>query len=309
MTGILNMFKPAGWTSHDVVNKVRRLLKEKRIGHTGTLDPMATGVLVLCVGKATRIAAFLEAEEKEYEAVLRLGITTDTLDADGAVLESRAYAPPAREAVEGALLACTGVVSQVPPAYSAIKVNGVPSYKRARSGAPAPLKARTVTISSITLLDYADPLIRFHVRCSKGTYIRSLCRDIGELLGMGGHLAALVRTRSGGFKSEHALTLEQLALAVERNDAERLLVPIAKAVGLPVLSLDDAALSRVKQGGFVPAGGGLPSLPGGRQTVLACDGNGDAVAVAEVSGGFLRPKIVFLLFFALLMHKILANSL
>lgn len=151
MDGILNIHKQSGMTSHDVVQAVRRILKEKRIGHTGTLDPMATGVLVLCVGKATRIAQYLEAGEKEYHAVMRLGQTTDTLDAEGRILETRTYIPPDRAQVLKALDGFIGAIMQQPPAYSALKVAGVPSYKLARQGKAEPLKPRAVTIASIEL--------------------------------------------------------------------------------------------------------------------------------------------------------------
>ena len=207
MDGILNINKPSGITSHDVVERVRKILREKRIGHTGTLDPLATGVLVLCVGKATRIAQYLEAGEKEYKAIMRLGVTTDTLDAGGKVLEKKQYGPPDQRKIIEVLQGFIGPIMQRPPAYSAVKVAGVPSYKLAREGKAELLKPRPVTIFSIEMTSFEDPLVSLHVRCSKGVYIRTLCAEIGDALGMGAHLSGLERTRSGRFTSIAPLPL------------------------------------------------------------------------------------------------------
>ncbi len=162
MDGVLNINKPSGMTSHDVVERVRRILHEKRIGHTGTLDPLATGVLVLCAGKATRIAQYLEAGEKEYKAVMRLGVTTDTLDAEGQVVATKSYTPPEKQRIIEVMKGFTGSIMQRPPAYSAVKVAGVPSYKLAREGRAELLKPRPVTIFSIELTAFEDPLVSLH---------------------------------------------------------------------------------------------------------------------------------------------------
>ncbi len=189
MDGVLNINKPSGVTSHDVVESVRKILHEKRIGHTGTLDPLATGVLVLCAGRATRIAQYLEAGEKEYKAIMRLGVTTDTLDAEGQILETKSYIPPDRQKIIEVLRGFIGPIMQRPPAYSAVKVAGVPSYKLAREGKAQLLKPRAITIYSIELTAFDDPVVSLLVRCSKGVYIRTLCAEIGDALGMGAHLA------------------------------------------------------------------------------------------------------------------------
>jgi tRNA pseudouridine55 synthase len=196
MDGVLNIDKPPRLTSHDVVERVRRILREKRVGHTGTLDPLATGVLVLCVGKATRIARYLEAGEKEYRATMRLGVITDTLDADGRVLETRSITPPDWQKIVEVMKSFTGPIMQRPPAYSAVKVAGVPSYKLAREGKAAPLAPRAVNIYSLELTGQDGPSVSFTVGCSKGVYVRTLSADLGEALGTGAHLTALMRTRS-----------------------------------------------------------------------------------------------------------------
>jgi len=195
MDGVLNINKPTGMTSHDVVQLARRLLGEKRIGHTGTLDPLATGVLVLCIGKATRIAQYLEAGDKEYRAIMRLGVTTDTLDAEGRVLETRTYAAPDRATLLKVMQQFTGSIMQSPPAFSAVKIAGVPSYKLARQGRAKPNKPRPATIYSIDLTAFENPLVNLTVRCAKGVYIRSLCADIGDALYAGAHLTGLQRTK------------------------------------------------------------------------------------------------------------------
>ena len=209
MDGVLNINKPSGVTSHDVVESVRRILHERRIGHTGTLDPLATGVLVLCAGRATRIAQYLEAGEKEYKATMRLGVTTDTLDADGLVQETRSYTPPDRRKVIEVLQGFTGSIMQRPPAYSAVKVAGVPSYKLARRGQGGTAQ----TAAGNDIQHRADgvrgPCGESYGGCSKGVYIRTLCAEIGDALGMGAHLTSLERTRSGRFqhRSRHLLLI------------------------------------------------------------------------------------------------------
>src|SRR6266508_3641358 len=178
MDGVLNINKPSGVTSHDVVESVRKILHERRIGHTGTLDPLATGVLVLCVGKATRIAQYLEAGEKEYRAIMRLGVTTDTLDAEGLILETKSYSPPGRQKIIDVMQGFIGPIMQRPPAYSAVKVAGVPSYKLAREGKAELLRPRPVTIYGIELTAFEDPMVSLTIRCSKGVYIRTLCAEL-----------------------------------------------------------------------------------------------------------------------------------
>jgi len=214
MDGILAVWKPEGWTSHDVVAKVRRLLKMKRIGHTGTLDPMVTGVLPLCLGRATRVVEYLQERPKAYEAVLQLGIATDTEDLTGTVIESQATVKVTEAEVQDVLKRFIGQIDQVPPMYSAIKIDGKRLYDLAREGITVERKSRTVTIYELnvieTQLDMDQPRISFSVVCSKGTYIRTLCVDIGKALGVPATMASLTRTMSAGITKESCLTLEQI---------------------------------------------------------------------------------------------------
>ena len=198
MDGILLINKPAGMTSHDVVNCIRRLLHTKKVGHCGTLDPDATGVLVLCIGKATKALQFLTSEEKEYIATLSLGKSTDTYDASGTVLETKEF--QGVDHVEEVLLSFLGAQKQMPPIYSAIKVNGKKLYEYARNGEDVHIEPRDIVIKDIQLLEQKDNIIRFQVKCSKGTYIRSLCVDIARKLGYPGHMSHLIRSQSGHFR-------------------------------------------------------------------------------------------------------------
>lgn len=292
MNGVLIINKPQNWTSHDVVNKARGLLQEKKIGHSGTLDPLATGVLVLCIGKATKIVRYLEADDKEYFAELKLGATTDTLDSAGSILETRGYSPPSREEVLLALDRFRGTSLQRPPAYSALKVSGVPSYRLARQGTVMEHEKRPVTISSITLLEYRDPLVRFSVTCSKGTYIRTLCADIGEFLGMGAHLTALVRTRSGRFRIEQAIDLEQLSQKASLGLAEQTLLPLSEALeSFAAVTVDPSEALRISHGNAI-------SIPPGfvvndsQPLIRVLDRNGRMLAVAKTVAGLIRPEAV-----------------
>lgn len=292
MDGVLNINKPSGMTSHDVVERVRRILHERRIGHTGTLDPMATGVLVLCVGKATRIAQYLEAGEKEYKAVMRLGVTTDTLDADGRILETKAYSPPDRRKINEIMQGFTGSIMQRPPAYSAVKVAGVPSYKLAREGKAEPLKPRQVMISSIDLSAYENPLVSLLVRCSKGVYIRTLCSEIGAALGMGAHLAGLERTRSGHFRIENAITLAQLQDMAAAGNTAQVLTPIDDALlTFPSIPISEDETIRVLHGNQISCPASMVNL--GSDLVRLHSPAGTLLALARINAGVLKPDLVF----------------
>jgi tRNA pseudouridine55 synthase len=292
MDGVLNVNKPSGMTSHDVVQAVRRITKEKRVGHTGTLDPLATGVLVLCMGKATRIAQYLEAGEKEYRAVMRLGVTTDTLDAEGRVLETRPYSPPDRSQLLHALQGFIGTILQQPPAYSAVKVGGVPSYRLARQGKAEPLKARQVTIYDIELTAYEDPFVSFTVKCSKGVYIRTLCADVGEVLGPGAHLTSLVRTRSGRFGIDHAVTLDQLTAMAVSDSVEQVLVSMDEALAdFPAVRVDEAEARRVMHGNRVPWHDDSANVSSGPIRIYGPSGG--LLALARAINGEMRPELVF----------------
>ncbi len=224
--GIIVMDKPAGWTSMDVCGKLRRLLEERRVGHAGTLDPMATGVLPVFVGRATRAVEFTESGDKEYIAGLRLGVETDTQDSTGQVVaEHRVDCN--RQVLEAVLPRFRGDILQVPPMYSALKRNGKKLYELARKGKTVERQPRPVTISALEILSQKGPdHYTLRISCSKGTYIRTLCHDIGQTLGCGGVMDALRRTRAAGFALADAVTMEQVIQAAEEGRAEDLLMPV-----------------------------------------------------------------------------------
>ncbi len=219
MDGIINVNKPLGITSHDVVYRLRKILGIKKIGHTGTLDPDAKGVLPMCIGRGTKLAEELTAKEKQYLAELTLGIVTDTQDISGEVLE-RHEVSLSEEEIREAIMSFVGDIEQIPPMYSAIKVDGKKLYELAREGKTVELAPRPVTIFEINIqrVDMAENKVSFLVDCSKGTYIRTLCHDIGKKLGCGGVMSALKRTRSGDFKIENAFTLEEIEEKAKNND-------------------------------------------------------------------------------------------
>lgn len=227
MNGIIIVNKEKGFTSHDVVAKLRGILHTKKIGHTGTLDPDATGVLPVCIGKATKVCDLLTEKEKTYEAVIRFGLTTDTLDMTGTVLEEKPVHFTKDQLVE-TLAAFTGEIDQIPPMYSAIKINGKKLYELARKGQVVERKPRKVTIYELELLseNLSENKCTIRVRCSKGTYIRSLCQDIGEALGCGAAMKALVRTGVGRFQIGQALTLSQIEDACRCQNPESLLLTV-----------------------------------------------------------------------------------
>lgn len=249
VTGILNIDKPAGWTSHDVVGKVRRLLGQKSVGHAGTLDPLATGVLLVCVGQATRVAEYLMAGRKLYRATVQLGLTTDTYDIEGATVATAPVPELTHDDLARALAPFIGALAQIPPAFSAIKQAGVPAYRRARRGETVTLEARPITIYSIELLAWRPPLVTLDVTCDPGTYIRSLAHDLGQALGCGGALAGLRRLRSGRFGIEDAVSLDDLGAASQAGQTARYIHPIRAALyDLTPVAVDDEAAARLAHG-------------------------------------------------------------
>ena len=213
LDGLLLVDKPPGKTSHDIVDFVRRRFDQRKVGHCGTLDPIATGLLMLVVGKATRVQDLLMAEDKEYEGTLKLGETTDTQDAAGKILETKPVPTLDRAAIEAAFAKFTGEFDQVPPMVSAIKKDGVPLYKLAREGKIIDRPARKVRIDKYEILEVALPIVRFRIHCTKGFYVRTYCHDLGQLLGCGGHMSALIRTRSGNFELSKAVRWSALEAA------------------------------------------------------------------------------------------------
>ncbi len=227
--GIINIYKEAGFTSHDVVAKLRGILKQKKIGHTGTLDPDAEGVLPVCLGKGTKLCEFLTDKTKEYQAVLLLGVETDTQDAGGQIVSygnSQVMDSLTEEGVRETIMSFVGPYEQIPPMYSALKVNGQKLCDLARAGKVVERKARPVEILSISIDNICLPRITMTVSCSKGTYIRTLCHDIGKKLGVGGCMEKLLRTRSGNFALETALTLGQVEKARDEGTLERYILPV-----------------------------------------------------------------------------------
>lgn len=283
--GIIIIDKPAGWTSMDVCAKLRGMFHEKRVGHAGTLDPMATGVLPVFIGRATRAVQYAAESDKEYIAGLKLGVVTNTQDTTGEILEERPV-DVTRDQLLAVLDAFHGWIRQVPPMYSAIKVNGKKLYELARKGREVEREPRTVAIRALELLDEtppegADCLLR--AACSKGTYVRTLCHDIGQALGCGGCMASLRRTRAAGFTLEDSVTLEAVQLAVDRGEGEGLLLPVdSYFAGLPVLVLKNAGAEKKIRNGAALA---IRDMPDGEYRVYGMDKT--FLALGRVAGGTL----------------------
>jgi tRNA pseudouridine55 synthase len=279
--GLVIVDKPAGLTSHDVVARLRRILRTRKVGHAGTLDPMATGVLVCGVGRGTKLLGHLALDTKAYTATIRLGVTTRTDDAEGEVLATADASDVTDAAIAAGMAALTGAIEQVPSSVSAIKVNGQRAYARVRAGEEVVLPARPVTVSEFALLARRAADLDVTVECTSGTYVRALARDLGAALGVGGHLTALRRTRVGPFTLEHTSTLEAL-------DADpSAVVPLDAAVALafPRRDLDTAQAADISHGRPLPATG-----EPGTYGVFAPDGR--ALALVTDRGPQARPLVV-----------------
>ena len=281
MTGILLIDKPSGWTSSDVVAKLRGILHERRIGHSGTLDPMATGLLVVFVGRATRAVEFAEAQDKRYVAGLRLGLATDTQDITGTRLSGSPRDVSAEE-LEAVLEQFRGQIRQLPPMYSAIKVKGQKLYEIARRGGEVVRQPREITVHALNLLgrDGADFLLDVH--CSKGTYVRTLCSDIGASLGCGGCMSSLRRIRAGDFSLENAWTLQQVQVAADEGRAEELLLPLDCLFPQPKLTVTAAQEKRIRCGNSVRISG----FTDGEYRVYG--GEGEFLALVRIQDGELK---------------------
>jgi tRNA pseudouridine55 synthase len=241
--------KPAGWTSHDVVNKMRGIAGTRRVGHLGTLDPIATGVLPVMIGQATRLAQFWEGSEKAYEAMVRFGFATSTYDCEGEVIGNVVEPSVTTEQIEACLASMRGEIEQLPPPVSAKKINGVPAYKLARRNIPVDLAPVRISVYELTLLEVPDGRARLRVRCSPGTYIRAIAHQLGILLGCGAHIEALVRTRSGPFRIEQALTLERLQELKDGGRLDQALVAVTDLLPeFPAVFVDDVTVSHIRQG-------------------------------------------------------------
>jgi tRNA pseudouridine55 synthase len=291
MDGILNINKATGITSHDVVTKVRKILQQKRVGHAGTLDPAASGVLPICIGQATRVAEYLSESGKAYQAEISFGVVTDTYDTEGTIIRTAPVAELTRPQIEEALPHFLGPQVQLPPRYSAIKIQGQPAYKRVRAGEEISLEPRSITIARLEIIAWDSSRLTLAIECSKGTYIRSLAYDLGEYLGCGAHLAGLVRTRSGPFLLSESITLEQLAIAVASGNVEKHLFPADKALqGYPTLLLDAVTAGRVLHGMAFQY-----DLPTSTELARVYDTSGHFLAIAEWDAAqeMWRPKKVF----------------
>ena len=301
VNGILNLYKPIGLTSHDAVARVRRILREKRVGHAGTLDPAAHGVLPICVGQATRVVEYLSDARKVYCAEICLGLTTDTYDREGRVTSVRDVPPLTLAEIDRATEALRGPIEQIPPLYSAIKVGGQPLYKAARAGTAhsIELKPRPVEIFRFELTAWERPWLRAWIECSKGTYIRSLAYDLGERLGCGGYMHSLVRVQSGPFGLSQAITLEELAAAAQAGQLnDGFLQPLDVVLAdWPAWVVDGPTAERIRQGrnlateqaGMFNAAATGQSRPFRR----VYDQDGQLLALLERDGQEWHPAKVF----------------
>lgn len=305
MNGILNVDKPSGSTSFQIVALVRKLSGERRVGHAGTLDPMATGVLPICIGQATRVVEFFGGMSKRYLAEIELGIETDTYDVSGQVTRSRDASAIDRERLEEVLPAFRGQIQQTPPMYSAVKHCGKPLYTLARAGIEIERKARTADIYSLELVDFHSPVVTLDIVCGKGTYIRSIAHDMGRMLGCGAAMRSLVRTRYGRFEQSEALSVEKLTEAFRMGKWKDVMhAPDCVLTHLPAVVLDDEAEKHMKMGRTLTsseitetppaAEAGEAALPAEQCRAYALDGRFVGVLRFNAGNGFWHPEKVLL---------------
>jgi tRNA pseudouridine55 synthase len=290
-SGVLNIDKPAGWTSHDVVAKVRRLTGVRQVGHAGTLDPMATGVLVVCVGQATRLVEYVTGQRKVYLADITFGVATDTYDATGRPSAVMPVPALTLDEMDRALEAFRGAILQTPPVYSALKQDGEALYKRARRGEQVEVKPRPVTIYELAIVSFDAAVLRTLITCSAGTYVRSIAHDLGQALDCGAHLSALQRLAVGDFTLPEAITLEQLGEAAAAGHWQSLLLPPDSAVAhLPRVVFNAGEAQRLLHGQFVVGAASIGDLP-----ARACDASGHLLAIVQFdwARGVWRPQKVF----------------
>ncbi len=291
VNGVMVVDKPAGWTSHDVVARMRRILGERSIGHLGTLDPMATGVLPLVLGRMTRLCQFYAASEKAYEGTIRLGVATDTYDCDGDPVGAPREVKVRLEEVRSAASVFSGLIRQTPPPFSAKKIQGVPAYKLARRKQQVELQPVEVEVKEFTIYGMDRDLVEFHCRVSSGTYVRSLAQELGQKLGMGAHLASLRRTVVAEFTLEQSHTLEEIADAASQGRSEDLLIhPRRVLPDIPAVTATDEDIGRIRHGRTV----NLPEMSRSRW-VKVFAGQSELVCIARrVAGTMFHPKVVLL---------------
>lgn len=282
MNGILLIDKAEGWTSSDVVIKLKGVLRERRVGHSGTLDPMATGLLAVFVGRATRAVEFAEAHDKRYTAGLRLGVTTDTQDVTGSVLRS-CQANAAEDELKAVLTRFTGELEQIPPMYSAIKINGQKLYDIARRGGEVERRPRHITVSGISVVGRSGNDFVLDISCSKGTYIRTLCNDIGDALGCGGCMSSLRRTAAGDFSVSQAYTIDEVVAAAAAGEAGKLLLPTdSMFAALPRCTAGAQDERRIKNGNEIKT----PDLADGDYRVYS--DSGEFLMLGRAENGRMR---------------------
>ncbi len=291
--GFLAIDKPVGWSSHDVVDAARRWLGTRRVGHLGTLDPLATGVLPLAIRDATKLIPFVDQHEKVYAGTIRLGATTDTFDGEGRVTRTHDGALPDEAAVRAALATFAGEIEQIPPMFSSVKKDGVPLYRLARKGEEVEREPRKITIHRIEMTRFEPPDVGVEVACSPGTYVRVLAADLGEKLGCGAHLAGLRRTLNGPFAIADCLTPEQCDALAAQGGLEARILPPAKVLPLPQIALTGIQARRIANGGALPASEARGPYERGPQPVpgakfAALGPGGELLAVME-----LRPDRKF----------------
>ena len=275
ISGVLVVDKPVGLTSHDVVQVIRKGTNIRRVGHTGTLDPRASGVLVVLVGPAVRLSEYVSASDKRYQAIMRLGSTTDTYDEEGSVMSSSPV-EITEEQFENALKQFIGEIEQVPPPYSAVKVNGKKAYEMAREGEEVELAPRIINVYNLELLEWAPPEAVIDVYCSSGTYVRSLANDLGKSLGCGAHLVGLRRTKSGRFTLRDAVPLRKLRDSFDQGDWYQYLIPAAEALSdWPAIELDAQQMDAIRHGHRIP------SNPGSTGWARGVSQQGELVALLE----------------------------
>ncbi len=289
MNGVIVIDKPGGMTSHDVVNRVRRILQEKSVGHLGTLDPMATGVLPLVAGRMTRLAQFYTTSNKSYEGEIRFGFSTTTYDAEGDPVGEVSAIDLSAERLREAVGEFVGRIQQVPPPFSAKKIAGVPAYKLARKNKEVELKPAEVEVRRFEVTEFCSKRARFVCDVSSGTYVRSLAHDLGQKLGCGAHLSSLRRTASGEFRIEDAVTLEAMDEAAKDGAVERLFVhPRRLLPEFPCVTADEENVAKIRHGRAV----NLPELSRARQ-VKVFQGQSELIAIAtRVAGTLFHPKVV-----------------
>ncbi len=294
MNGVLLVDKPAGMTSHDVVNRIRKVAHLRRVGHTGTLDPAATGLLVLCLGRATRLVEFLTRADKTYEGILRLGIETDSYDLDGTILRKQTVPELTRENIQEICNHFIGEIIQYPPMVSAVKVKGERLYKIARRGEQVERPPRRVYIHDFTVQEYEPPDASFVLRCGSGVYARALCHDVGKLVGCGGVLAALRRTRVGIHQVDDAVKLEHLN---EPDDVKRYLLKPSQVLDMPIAMVSNRAEKQVLSGCMIRREHLVDPSPIQEGWIQLVNESQDLLAMAEVHDGgqSIQPRKVIML--------------